>query len=67
MPARTRASVDSSATYEEPGGAWSVAIGGTNLGNERYTTTGGVNVAAGLAFGTYSRPREGYVRFGMKF
>jgi outer membrane receptor protein involved in Fe transport len=59
--------LNASATYEEPNGAWSVAVGGTNLGNERYTTTGGVNVAAGLAFGTYSRPREGYVRFGMKF
>jgi len=59
--------LNASATYEEPGGAWSVAVGGTNLGDERYATTGGVNVAAGLAFGTYSRPREGYVRFGMKF
>lgn len=59
--------INASLTYEEPKGAWSIAVGGTNLANERYLTTGGLNVAAGLAFGTYSRPREGYVRFGMKF
>jgi len=59
--------VNASLSYEAPEGAWSVSIGGTNLTNERYLTTGNENVADGLFFGTYSRPREGYVRFGMKF
>ena len=30
-------------------------------------TVDGANVAAGLIFGTYSRPCEWYARFGFKF
>jgi iron complex outermembrane receptor protein len=53
--------------YEEPNGRWSMTVGGTNLTNERYLTSGGSNIAAGLMFGTYNRPREWYARLGVKF
>lgn len=59
--------VNASVMYEEPGGHWTLTVGGTNLTDERYLTSGGANVAAGVFFGTYSRPREWYARFGFRF
>jgi len=53
--------------YEEPNGHWSLTVGGTNLTDKRYLTTGGSNIAAGVMFGSYNRPREWYARFGVKF
>lgn len=59
--------VNASMSYEEPGGNWTLAVGGTNLTDTRYLTSGGPNVSAGAFFGTYNRPREWYARFGFKF
>ena len=59
--------VNASITYNEPGDHWSLTLGGTNLGNERFFTTGGANLAAGNIFGAYNRPREWYARLGFKF
>jgi outer membrane receptor protein involved in Fe transport len=59
--------VNASVGYEEPDGKWSVTVGGTNLTNDRFLTSGGSNLAAGIIFGTYNRPREWYARFGLKF
>jgi len=59
--------VNASLAYADPGGAWSVTVGGTNLTDKRYLTTGNENIAAGAIFGTYSRPREAYVRLGVTF
>jgi outer membrane receptor protein involved in Fe transport len=59
--------VNASLAYADPGGAWSVSVGGTNLTDKRYLTTGNENIAAGAIFGTYSRPREAYVRLGVTF
>lgn len=59
--------VNASVTYEAPDDNWTLTVGGTNLTDERYLTSAGANVAAGLIFGTYSRPREWYARFGFKF
>jgi len=56
-----------SIAYNAPDGKWSLTLGGTNLGNTRFITSGGLNIAAGAAFGTYNRPREWYLRYGMKF
>ncbi len=59
--------VNANIAYADPGGVWSITVGGTNLTDKRYLTTGNENIAAGAIFGTYSRPREGYVRFGVTF
>ena len=59
--------VNASVSYADPDGAWTLTAGGTNLTDKRYLTTGNENIAAGAIFGTYSRPREGYVRFGVTF
>lgn len=59
--------VNSSISYREPGGHWSLTAGGTNLTDKRFLTSGGSNIAAGAIFGTYNRPREWYLRFGFDF
>jgi outer membrane receptor protein involved in Fe transport len=59
--------VNASVGYEEPDGHWSVTFGGTNLTDKRYLTSGGSNLADGIIFGTYNRPREWYARLGVKF
>jgi len=59
--------VNASVTYNEPQGKWSATVGGTNLSDERYLTTGQAQLAGGQVYGTYSRPREWYARIGVKF
>ena len=59
--------VNASVSYQEPGGHWSLTVGATNLTDERYVTSGGPNVSAGVFFGSYNRPREWYARFGFNF
>ncbi|KTF68943.1 MULTISPECIES: TonB-dependent receptor [unclassified Sphingomonas] len=59
--------VNASVSYQEPEGRWTLAVGGTNLTDTRYLTSGGANISAGTFFGTYSRPREWYARLGFKF
>lgn len=59
--------VNASVGYQEPHGHWTLTVGGTNLTNDRYLTSGGPNVSAGVFFGTYNRPSEWYARFGFKF
>lgn len=59
--------INGSVTYREPEGHWDIAVGGTNLTNERYLTTGQAQLAGGQIYGTYSRPAEWYARIGVKF
>ena len=59
--------VNASITYRTPDDNWSLTVGGTNLTNDRYLTTGNANVAAGTIYGTYNRPTEWYARLGAKF
>jgi outer membrane receptor protein involved in Fe transport len=59
--------VNASISYREPHDHWTVTVGGTNLTDVRYLTTGGSNIAAGTVFGSYNRPREWYARLGVKF
>ncbi|OYY90324.1 MAG: TonB-dependent receptor [Sphingomonas sp. 28-66-16] len=54
-------------TYEHPGDNWTLTVGATNLTDARYLTSGGSNLADGIIFGTYNRPREWYARVGFKF
>ena len=46
---------------------YTLTVGGTNLSDERYLTSGTSIPAFGLVAGTYSRPREWYARLGVKF
>lgn len=59
--------VNASIAYQEPNDHWTLTVGGTNLTDNRYLSSGGSNIADGTFFGTYSRPREWYARFGFKF
>jgi len=59
--------VDASITYRQSGGQWFVQSGVTNILDERVLVTGVANPGFGLAFGTYNRPREWYVRVGVDF
>jgi iron complex outermembrane receptor protein len=59
--------INASVTYKPVSGFWDLTVGGTNLTNERYLTTGQAQYAGGQIYGTYSRPAEWYARLGVKF
>ena len=59
--------VNASVAYRAPDSRWTLTLGGTNLTDKRYLTSGGSNIAAGAIFGTYNRPREWYARLGFQF
>jgi iron complex outermembrane receptor protein len=46
---------------------YTVTIGGTNLTNKRYISSGTAIPAFGAIIGSYSRPTEWYARLGFKF
>ncbi len=58
--------VDASASYVSPSGKVTLTVGGTNLTDKRYVTTGQPQVAGGVVFGTYNAPREWYATIGLK-
>ncbi len=58
--------VDASASYVSPSGKATFTIGGTNISDKRYITTGQPQFAGGVVFGTYNAPREWYATFGLK-
>ncbi len=49
------------------GGNWDVTAGMTNITDERYLVTGQAQIAGGQFYGTFSRPREWYVKLGLNF
>jgi outer membrane receptor protein involved in Fe transport len=59
--------INASMTFRPANDHWSLSVGGTNLTNTRYVTTGNENAAGGVIFGTYNRPAEWYARLGVKF
>jgi iron complex outermembrane recepter protein len=56
-----------SLTYKAPNEHWELSVGGTNITNDRYLTTGQNQVAGGLTYGTYNRPTEWYATGRVKF
>ena len=58
--------LNGSITYKS-GGNWDVTAGMTNITNERYLVTGQAQIAGGQFYGTYSRPREWYLKLGVDF
>jgi iron complex outermembrane recepter protein len=50
-----------------PDGRVTFTIGGTNLSDRRFITTGQPQVAGGVVFGSYNAPREWYATIGLKY
>ena len=59
--------LNASVAYRDPEDRYSVTVGGTNLTNERYITSGSAIPAFGAIVGSYNRPVEWYARLGFKF
>jgi iron complex outermembrane receptor protein len=53
--------------YVSPDGQYDVVIGGTNITNERYITTGQNQQGGGIIYGTYNEPAEWYLTARFKF
>ncbi|MEY4889033.1 MAG: hypothetical protein RIQ75_163 [Pseudomonadota bacterium] len=58
--------LNGSITYKS-GNNWDVTAGMTNITDERYLVTGQAQIAGGQFYGTYSRPREWYLKLGLDF
>ena len=59
--------LDASIHYISPSGAYDLAIGGTNLTDDRYPTAGSPNYGAGEVGAYYNAPREWYATIRVKF
>jgi iron complex outermembrane recepter protein len=59
--------LNASISYRDPGDHYTLTVGGTNLTNERYVTSGSAIPAFGAIVGSYNRPAEWYARLGFKF
>jgi iron complex outermembrane receptor protein len=59
--------LNTSITYRAPAKNWELAVGATNLTDERYLTTGQGQIAGAVTYGTYNRPREYYVSARVTF
>lgn len=60
-------SLDASLHYVSPGNLYDLAIGGTNLTNDRYVTAGSPNYGAGEVGAYYNPPREWYATVRVNF
>jgi iron complex outermembrane recepter protein len=59
--------LDASVHYITADGKYDVALGGTNITNDRFITTGSPNIGAGELGGTYNEPAEWYLQLTAKF
>ncbi|MDB6161766.1 MAG: hypothetical protein JWO04_5472 [Gammaproteobacteria bacterium] len=59
--------LNSSIHYVSPTGLYDLAVGGTNLTNDRYVTAGSPNYGAGEVGGYFNPPREWYASVRVKF
>jgi iron complex outermembrane recepter protein len=58
--------IDASVHYVSPTGMYDVALGGTNLEDDRFITAGSPNNGAGEVGGYYNDPREWYLTLRIK-
>jgi iron complex outermembrane receptor protein len=54
-------SLGASIHYRGQDDKYEIVLGGTNLTDDRWLTSGSINLAAGEKVGTYNRPREWYL------
>ncbi len=59
--------VNASTSFVAPDGKTTFTVGGTNLTDKRFITTGQPQIAGGVVYGTYNAPREWYATVGVKF
>jgi iron complex outermembrane receptor protein len=59
--------LNASIAYQDPAEKYTITVGGTNLANKRYISSGTAIPAFGAIIGSYSRPAEWYARLGFKF
>jgi len=59
--------VDASVTFMSPRDRYEVTVGGTNITNQRYLTTGNEDTSSGLLYGSYNAPSEWYITLRGKF
>jgi iron complex outermembrane recepter protein len=59
--------LNASIAYRDPEEKYTFTVGGTNLTNKRYISSGTAIPAFGAIIGSYSRPTEWYARLGFKF
>jgi iron complex outermembrane receptor protein len=52
--------------YAAADNLWELAVGGTNLTNERYPTAGSPNTGSGEVGAYWNPPRQWYVTLSMK-
>ncbi len=58
--------LDASIHYVSPNGQYDLAVGGTNLTDDRFITAGSPNYGAGEVGGYYNDPREWYITLRIK-
>ncbi|HEY1898712.1 MAG TPA: TonB-dependent receptor, partial [Steroidobacteraceae bacterium] len=59
--------LDASVHYITSDNKYDLALGGTNITNDRFITTGSPNIGAGEVGGTYNEPAEWYLQLTAKF
>jgi iron complex outermembrane receptor protein len=59
--------MDASLHYITSDERYDLAIGGTNITNDRFITTGSPNIGAGELGGTYNEPAEYYIQLTARF
>ncbi len=59
--------VNASVTYSSADGRYDVVVGGTNITNDRFLTTGNQDTSGGLIYGTYNMPAEWYITLRGRF
>ena len=59
--------VNASTALVAPNGKVTFTIGGSNLTDKRFITTGQPQIAGGVVYGTYNAPREWYATIGVKY
>jgi iron complex outermembrane recepter protein len=58
---------NASTAITAPNGKVTLTLGGTNLSDRRFITTGQPQIAGGVIFGTYNAPREWYATLAGKY
>ncbi len=59
--------LNASLTYASPDARYELTLGGTNITDDRFLTTGNQDTTASIIYGTYNPPAEWYVTGRVKF
>jgi iron complex outermembrane receptor protein len=59
--------LNASLTYASPDDKYELVVGGTNITDDRFLTTGNQDTTASIIYGTYNPPAEWYVTGRIKF